>query len=222
MAVINERVEVVRKVGIEVLAPSSDALGPVLRLTVSGARELAGYETGSDPVPSPSAAERAADMDLIEASLKNIASKGITGLHNMDGNFYQLELLSALEAKGRLTCRTEVPMHFKNFDSIDRLEEAVEMRQQYSGDMVWSNRVKMFMDGVVESRTAVMTRPYTDTGTTGDPLFPQPFFDEICTRADAMGLQIAVHAIGDGAVHRVLNGYEAARRVNGPRDSRHR
>ncbi|GAA6178101.1 amidohydrolase [Sulfitobacter pacificus] len=198
------------------------AFGPVLRLTASGARELAGYETGSNPVPPPSAAEREADKTLIELSLKQIASKGITGLHNMDGNFYQLELLAALEAEGRLTARTEVPMHFKNFDSIDRLSEAADMRSQYSGDMVWSNRVKMFMDGVIESRTAVMTRPYTDTGTLADPLFSQPFFDEVCTKADAMDLQIAVHSIGDGAVHRVLNGYEAARRANGPRDSRHR
>ena len=37
-----------------------------------------------------------------------------------------------------------------------------------------------------------------------------------------MGLQISVHAIGDAAVRRTLDGYEAARRVNGTRDSRHR
>jgi hypothetical protein len=35
-------------------------------------------------------------------------------------------------------------------------------------------------------------------------------------------LQIAVHAIGDGAVRAVLDGYEAARKANGKRDSRHR
>jgi predicted amidohydrolase YtcJ len=35
-------------------------------------------------------------------------------------------------------------------------------------------------------------------------------------------MQIAVHAIGDAAVRIALDGYEAARRANGPRDSRHR
>ena len=35
-------------------------------------------------------------------------------------------------------------------------------------------------------------------------------------------LQIAVHAIGDGAVRIVLDGYEAALKANGTRDSRHR
>jgi predicted amidohydrolase YtcJ len=39
---------------------------------------------------------------------------------------------------------------------------------------------------------------------------------------DKRGLQIAVHAIGDGAVRAVLDGYEAAEKANGKRDSRHR
>jgi hypothetical protein len=41
-------------------------------------------------------------------------------------------------------------------------------------------------------------------------------------RADAMGLQIAVHAIGDLAIRRTLDGFAAARAANGARDARHR
>ncbi|MDN3711462.1 amidohydrolase family protein [Paracoccus cavernae] len=33
---------------------------------------------------------------------------------------------------------------------------------------------------------------------------------------------MAVHAIGDGAVRAVIDGYQAAREANGARDSRHR
>ncbi|MCB0183490.1 MAG: amidohydrolase family protein, partial [Caldilineaceae bacterium] len=40
--------------------------------------------------------------------------------------------------------------------------------------------------------------------------------------ADRLGLQIFVHACGEGAVRRTLDGYAHARAVNGPRDSRHR
>jgi predicted amidohydrolase YtcJ len=40
--------------------------------------------------------------------------------------------------------------------------------------------------------------------------------------ADRLGLQIFVHAVGDGAVRQTLDGYEAVRKVNGPRDSRPR
>lgn len=199
-----------------------DAFAPLLAMTENGGRHLAGYETGSNPVPAPTHADRAKDKDTIAKALEYCAAQGITSLHNMDGNFYQLELLSELEAEGRLLCRTEVPMHFKSHDPITRLEEADEMRQAYNGDMVWCNRIKFFMDGVMESKTAFMSRPFKGCGTIAEPLYSQSDFDELCIRSDAMGFQIAVHSIGDAAVNRVLNGYEAARRTNGPRDSRHR
>ena len=41
----------------------------------------------------------------------------------------------------------------------------------------------------------------------GEPLFEPARFAEIATEADRRGLQIAVHAIGDGAVKIVLDGY---------------
>lgn len=198
------------------------AFAPLLKLTASGGREVAGYEFGKDPVPPPTRAQRETDKSLIEAALKLGASKGITGLHNMDGNVYQLELLSELEAEGRLTARVEIPLHFKNFDSPDRLQEASDMRSRFSGEMVWCNRIKMFMDGVIDSRTACMLKPFKDTGHIAQPLFTAKQFSDICVRADAMNFQISVHAIGDAAVRNVLDGYEAAQRTNGVRDSRHR
>ena len=44
----------------------------------------------------------------------------------------------------------------------------------------------------------------------------------MATEADRLGLQIFVHACGDGAVRRVLDGYQIAQDKNGKRDSRHR
>jgi predicted amidohydrolase YtcJ len=44
----------------------------------------------------------------------------------------------------------------------------------------------------------------------------------MAVEADRLGLQITVHAIGDAAVRRALDGYEAAIRANGRRDSRRR
>jgi len=198
------------------------AFGPVLALTALGGRDLLGFVTGDNPDPAATAQERALDKQVLAKGLQHCASYGITGLHNMDGNFYQLELLSELEAEGTLLCRTEIPMHFKPENPLERLEEAAEMRAQYSGDMLWSARVKMFMDGVLDSRTAYMLAPYPGTDTRGVPLFSPEFFNEVCTRADAMGLQISVHAIGDAAVRQTLDGFDAARAANGARDSRHR
>ena len=198
------------------------ASGPILACTPLGGRELLGLTSGANPVPAPSKNERATDKDVIAKGLQHCASHGITSLHNMDGNFYQLELLSELESDGRLLCRTEVPMHLKHTDPVDRLKEATQMRAQYKGDSVWCGRVKMFMDGVVDSRTAYMLNPYPGTDSCSAPLFAPDHFNEVCRRADAEQLQISVHAIGDAAIRQTLDGYAAAQHVNGVRDSRHR
>jgi len=81
----------------------------------------------------------------------------------------------------------------------------------------------MFMDGVFDTWTAFRTDDYPQrAGFRSAPLFDAEEFAQICIEADALGLQIAVHAVGDGAVRATLNGYAAARAKNGPRDARHR
>ncbi len=195
----------------------------VLAQTATGGREMLGYVTGEDPSPAATMAERAVDKDIIARGLQHCAASGITSIHNMDGNFYQLSLLDELKADGRLLCRTQVPYHLKRHHPLDMLDEAGEMHRRYHDDMLWSGRVKMFMDGVIDSRTAFMLRDYPDDpGNCGSPLFSADHFSEACIRSDADELQISVHAIGDAAIRRALDGYQAARDANGVRDSRHR
>jgi len=198
------------------------AYAPVLKLTRYGGRDMIGLVTGRNPEPPANMTERALDADAIARGLKHCASHGITGLHNMDGNIYTLELLKTLEDRGDLLCRTEVPFHFKSFDNLDRFAEAEAMRRDFSGDRVWCNRVKMFVDGVVESSTALMLEPYPGLETFGDAVFERDHFMEACVKADALGFQISVHAIGDLAIRQTLDAYELARKTNGTRDSRHR
>lgn len=97
------------------------------------------------------------------------------------------------------------------------------MRAAYRGDMLHCDRVKIFIDGVLETYTALMLDGYPDQPENlGAPLFSAADFNEIVRRADRHGLQVSTHAIGDGGVRRTLDGYEAAARANGRRDSRHR
>ncbi len=198
------------------------AMEPVMALRSSGGREnlgLAGVEPGSDLTQ----AQRDADLDVVRDGLKFCASHGFTSLHNMDGNFYQLDLLRTLENRDQLICRTEVPFHLTPAKPLSSLEDATTMHEQYRSERLRSGRVKMFMDGVIDSGTAVMVEDYADQpGWRGDPLHNAERFAAACVDADRRGLQISVHAIGDGAVRRVLDGYEAARNANGRRDSRHR
>jgi predicted amidohydrolase YtcJ len=199
------------------------AYAPVLAFTETGGRELLGMTTGENPEPPATAAERLMDQRFMKKGLDYCASLGITSIHNMDGNWYQLELLKALQDNGELIARVEVPFHQKNFFETSRIDEAVEMRAAYQGDMLHSGRVKIFIDGVLESMTALMLDDYPGfQGERGAPLFTARQFNEVATRADGHGLQISVHAIGDGGVRRTLDGYEAAQKANGARDSRHR
>jgi len=76
---------------------------------------------------------------------------------------------------------------------------------------------------VIESYTALLLDAYADRpGYLGDANFSAEHFNRLAIEADRLGLQIAVHAIGDAAVRRTLDGFQAARRANGVRDSRHR
>ena len=200
-----------------------EAIEPVVTLAPGGQRHRLGLSTGGDPVPPATASERAADKRTLLRGLQHCARYGITSFHNMDGNGYQLELLAELDREGKLPARAKVPFHLKNFMDLEALETASDLHERYRSDKLSSGFVKMFMDGVLDSWTAVMVTDYADRpGHNCEPLFSQDHFNRAAIEADRRGLQIAVHAIGDGAVRMVLDGYEAARRANGSRDSRHR
>ena len=179
---------------------------------------LAGVEPGN---LTPE--QRAQDLDLMKKGLDYCASLGITTIHNMDGNFYQCELLREIEEAGELKCRVEVPFRFLPHHQIWALSEATRMAETYNSQMLWSGRVKFFMDGVLDAWTAAMIDEYADRpGVFGEPLFEAEHYNAASIETDRRGLQISVHAIGDGAVRMTLDGFEAAEKANGKRDSRHR
>jgi predicted amidohydrolase YtcJ len=198
-----------------------EAFSPVLALTGDLHLQL-GIATGGEPEPWPSAEQRAKDKEKVAAGLSHCAMHGITSMVNMDGNRYTCVLLQEMEAEGRLTARVKVPFHFKPHMELSELDRASAMAEEFTGEWVTSGFVKMFQDGVVDSRTAYMLHDYPGTTERGAALFSPERFDAICTEIDRRGLQIAVHAIGDGAVRQTIDGYEAAQRANGRRDSRHR
>jgi hypothetical protein len=200
-----------------------EAFGP-LQAAGGFDRYRLGLSTGGEPEPYPDEAEWAQDIAVMRRGLDYCAQHGITTIQNMDGNLYQLELLAAIEKQdGGLPCRVIIPFHFKNFMPLSMLEKASILASRFDSDWLSSGVVKVFYDGVLDSWTAVMVEPYADKpGDCGEGLFTPETFRAVAVEADRRGLQIAVHAIGDGAVRTVLDGYEAARRENGARDSRHR
>jgi predicted amidohydrolase YtcJ len=198
-----------------------EAFGPVLALGGEAHLQL-GIATGGEPTPWPDTAMRAADKDKVAAGLAHCASHGITSMVNMDGNRYTCVLLKEMADEGRLTARVVVPFHMKPHMDLAELDRASAMASEFTGDWVRSGFVKMFMDGVVDSRTAYMLNAYPGTMERAEPLFELERFKDLCTEIDRRGLQIAVHSIGDAAVRQTIDGYEAAQQRNGKRDSRHR
>jgi hypothetical protein len=186
-------------------------------------RSRVGLDTGEDPEPPVTNDERSSDVETLQNGLNHLAKLGITSIHNMDGNFYTLELLEKIRDAGNLTCRVKVPFHFKSEMSIEKLNLASEMNNRWNDDFLSSGLVKFFMDGVLDSGTAFLIDDYADTPNwKGEALFEEETFNKLSEEVDRRGLQIAVHSIGDAAVRRVLNGYEYAQEKNGVRDSRHR
>jgi predicted amidohydrolase YtcJ len=170
-------------------------------------------------IPKPDAARRRA---LLRLGLAQAARVGITSVHNMDGDMAQLELYQAAEQAGELSLRVYVPYSITPTTQLEQLDEAVAMRAA-AQSLVRAGAVKFFMDGVIEGYTGLVLEPYAGhPDRVGEANFSPEHFQALAIEADRRGLQIFVHAIGDRAVRRTLDGFAAAQIANGVRDSRHR
>ena len=101
--------------------------------------------------------------------------------------------------------------------------DMIEKRGMYRGPNLSPDSVKFYLDGVLETGTALLVGPYTDEDfdKSRPAFYSQQDLDEHFERIDRAGLQIHVHAIGDLAVRMALDAFEAARAANGPSDNRH-
>ena len=183
-------------------------------------REFEAMRYVDDLIPEASDGEK---LRLLEQGLKLAHAYGLTSVHNMNGDLGEFALYRTLDARGALSLRVYMPYRLHPHEPLSAIEDkAVALRDAYKSDFLRAGALKLFMDGVVESFTAFLLEPYANASTTGEAIFSADHFNEVAVRADAAGLQMAVHAIGDAAVRRTLDGYALARRTNGPRDSRHR
>jgi predicted amidohydrolase YtcJ len=183
-------------------------------------RESGAYNHLTKLFPKLTAVE---ERILLGQGLKQATSLGITSVHNMDGDLEQISRYAALEDLGEMSLRVYIPYSITQKTTEAQLAEAVTMRDDFQSDMVRGGAVKFFMDGVIESYTALMLEDYVgQPGNTGEALYSSEHFSRMAVAADELGLQIFVHAIGDAAVRRTLDGYAAVIGQNGRRDSRHR
>jgi predicted amidohydrolase YtcJ len=129
-----------------------------------------------------------------------------------------------LQTYRRLSELSELKAHVAAFPEVhprsetDPLARIQSIRKEYGNiPNLTVPGFKIFADGVGEipAQTAAMSKPYKNTGLSGELLFDPVPFAALVTAADKQGLIVHVHAIGDRAVHEVLNAFEAARNANG-------
>ena len=201
--------------------PGSEVLIGDDGLALGQLNERDAFRLVLDAMPQPSETEKGR---LLRLALAEAASWGITSVHNMDGDAAQLARYAAAAAGGKLSLRIYMAYSVRPHTPFEALAaEAAALAAQYNAGMVRCASVKYFMDGVIDSFTGYMLEPYAlRPDTCGEALWSAEQFNRYAVESDRLGLQIVVHAIGDGAIRRTLDGFAAARTANGPRDSRHR
>ncbi|MGZ8468623.1 MAG: amidohydrolase [Gemmatirosa sp.] len=165
------------------------------------------------PPPDPALADGALD-----AAMSYVARQGVTPVHHM-GGWDDLAVFDRAHRAGRLRTRVYAAVPLSTWE---RLRDTVAARGR--GD-AWLRigGLKGFVDGSLGSHTAAMLEPFTDVPHDRGLFVTPPEALYAWTKgADAAGLQVMVHAIGDSAIRTQLDVFARVARENGPRDRRFR
>lgn len=162
--------------------------------------------------------------EVLRQAMRYVNRLGITSVQNMDGDSERLAQYDRLRGRGELTVRAYHYMSVREDMPRERLEEFAALARRYTDPWNRARGIKLFIDGVVETKTALMLGPYADgSGDTGVPDMDPEAYRAIVVAADALGMDVATHAIGDRGVRLALDAYEAAGLTNvGRRGRRHR
>ncbi|MEM6410897.1 MAG: amidohydrolase [Pseudomonadota bacterium] len=140
-------------------------------------------------VSEPGDQEREAALAL---GAQVYADRGWTGLHNMSVDPAEAPLMEKLDNQGRL------PVRLHNAFNPDGMDLASARRHET--DTIQNRSVKLYMDGALGSRGALLFEPYTDRpDTMGLALRARNETLTAFETALENNVQIAVHAIGDRA-----------------------
>jgi predicted amidohydrolase YtcJ len=105
---------------------------------------------------------------------------------------------------------------------LDPKDAAARQFVPHSSPDWQANTLKFFADGIVGARTAAVTTPFHDTGGKGFFMRDEEELEQAIVEAHLGGWQVAVHAVGDRAISRVIGAYERAQNAKSWPDARHR
>src|SRR3954469_11712862 len=141
-------------------------------------------------------------LEALHEGLKIASSRGVTAIHDKDGWIPSIpRLWQDLEAEDGLPVRVwqSIPHEF-----LDRIAE-IGIRSGLGGSRLRVGYLKVFMDGTLGSKTALMTDG------TGVEITTREELVDILRRSAEARWPVAVHAIGDRANQNALDAFEETR-----------
>jgi predicted amidohydrolase YtcJ len=163
----------------------------------------------SSKIPSPSQEEM---YGALKDAMRELNRVGIVAVHDIT-EVTQLPVLERARRDDVMTIRVTGYLNVSFWDAYHDTVRGFPVRDEW----VQIVGFKGFMDGSLGSRTAYMREPFSDAtpqskyprGMLMGMVQPQSKFRDMLQRADDAGFQLAVHAIGDEAIHILLDHYEA-------------
>lgn len=164
---------------------------------------------------------RAEIVAALRTAMKTAARYGVTSVQDLPGGDGDVPAWAALRDAGELTVRVNYRPLLVDWKKAKALQTSMK-----NDEWLRIGGVKAFMDGSLGSGTAAMFEGFTDEpgnrGVFAAEAIPLSKIEERIAAADAAGLQVEVHAIGDRANHEILDVFERVEKAHGPRDRRFR
>ncbi|MFJ3957459.1 amidohydrolase [Arthrobacter sp. NPDC090010] len=161
----------------------------------------------------------------LAAALASYREIGVTASTEMALDDGDLAAMERAEANGTLTAR--IAAHWRVQPTGDLEENLAQVKRVaglaagHSSEWLRITGIKVLIDGTVDGCTAALGAPYAD-GSTATPVWSLDELAPVVAAADAAGLQVAMHAIGDEAIRIAIGAVEHAIAENGPAERRHR
>ncbi len=149
----------------------------------------------------------------LEAAMKYFLSNGVTSVHDVDS-------LGTYEVADKYNKAGKLAVRIYTIDPIYKWKQ-LEKLVRKDDNFLKTGGLKGFVDGSLGSHTAAFHRGYTDQPTDkGFFINSREKLYQWISGADKSNAQITVHAIGDDAIHSLLNIYDRVVEENGERDRR--
>ena len=169
-------------------------------------------------------------FSAIRDAVRAYNAAGYTGVVEMamdDLAWEALQLLRKTEGADSLPLRFAAHWLIKprktDPENLEQVARAAELSREFSADASPDCRlvgIKLVTDGVIDGCTATLLEPYSTNAASADPTWPPTLMAPVVAAADAAGLQVALHAIGDRAVRNAVDALE--QHATAGADRRHR